>query len=189
MKKIAVSLLGLLIGVQVMGAEMLSSHSFSAGGYKAGVNITVTINTTTTTIDGLGFVMYAISDIFPQGWTCVSSTPAGTVNTTDHKISWDGTTDPPTTLSYVLAPSGTVDPVIFIGQCVGYADGNVVTGTFPNLSLPLLKAHPADTNGDGKITQLEYVSYAGPVAAVFKRGINGGEYNWDGTTLTPKTSP
>lgn len=46
--------------------------------------------------------------------------------------------------------------------------------------------HPADTNKDRKIDISEFLEYAGPVAEAWQEGANGGEYEWDGTTLTPK---
>ena len=68
-------------------------------------------------------------------------------------------------------------------------DGTTLTpksaGRGSGRDVPLI--HPADTNGDLKIGIFEYLAYAGPVAEAWQEGANGGEYEWDGTTLTPKS--
>ncbi len=46
--------------------------------------------------------------------------------------------------------------------------------------------HPADTNGNARITAIEYLIFAGPAADVFQKGASGA-YCWDGMTLTPDT--
>jgi hypothetical protein len=71
-----------------------------------------------------------------------------------------------------------------------FEGGQTVTVTTPSTTFTPVEAlnHPADTNTDCKISIFEFLGYAGPVAAVFQEGINGGQYVWDDTTLTPKTS-
>ena len=64
-------------------------------------------------------------------------------------------------------------------------DGSDVVTTFRPFAGAL--CHPADTDDDGAITIVEFVTFCGPVAAVFRRGSNGGEYCYDGTNLRPKS--
>ena len=46
--------------------------------------------------------------------------------------------------------------------------------------------HPADLNENGVIEGREFLDYVGPPADVFQLGSGGGEYCWDGISLSPK---
>ena len=70
---------------------------------------------------------------------------------------------------------------IFSGGTNEFREIEIILTTFQTPSF-----HPADTDNDGKIAIVEFVTFCGPVAAVFRRGINGGEYCYDNINLRAK---
>lgn len=86
-----------------------------------------------------------------------------------------------------LPASQTVLGDIWELEAAASADGAVSSYTAYGSQIKVTTYHSADADQDGRISMIEYLGYAGPAAAVWQMGANGGEYEWDGTTLSPKT--
>ena len=104
-------------------------------------------------------------------------------------FTWNANALPPSPFSFQYRILGSTDDTVqkTISGVINHGtdtDGPEVVSTFGLSSGD--QCHPADTDDDGKITIVEFVTFCGPVAAVFRRGVNGGEYCYDGTNLRAK---
>ena len=90
------------------------------------------------------------------------------------------------TLFEFLGHAGPVAAVFQQGASGEYNfNGTTLAPRSPATGHAPITIHPADTDSDFSISLFEYLLFAGPVAAVFQEGVNGGDYDWDGTELTP----
>jgi len=183
--------------VTVQVADGAVATRSSAALAVTGSNYTITLNVIHNgTITNLKIDEFLpIADDVDHPWTYKTSSVslAGvTVVQVANKVTFDFSTIPasPFVMTYqAVVPTTELTNATKTFRGSVYVNNSVtLTSSIPETSAKITSTHPADSNSDWKITQLEYVSYAGPVAAVFKRGINGGQYNWDGTTLTPVTT-
>ena len=155
--------------------------------YVESTEITVTL---TVTVDSGGNVaLLAIEEQLPTGWVASEVTGGGVYNSSDNRLTWTINAPTTTSLTYrITAPASNLADEYTLTGTSAYSTGGPPISVNPgNSVLTKRVAHPADTDGNFRIGMIEYLTYAGPVAAVWQQGINGGEYEWDGTTLTPKT--
>jgi uncharacterized protein YbdZ (MbtH family) len=159
--------------------------------YVAGRTLSVELDITVA-VDA-GVVLLAVEENIPAGWSIVSDsiTGNGVYNANDNRVSWSITSPSTALLTYqIVAPGGALEESYALNGLAGYSTGGEALEVIiaDSILLEVLK-HLADSNLDCRITLFEYLAYAGPVAAVFQQGINGGEYEWDGVDLVPTTTP
>lgn len=176
------------LGTRSRDATVDVSRELSGNVFGAGTVLTVTLQ---VTVDpGGGVALLALEEQLPDGWTVSSVGGGGVYNDVDNRVTWNISSPATTAITYdITAPAADLaDQYTITGQA-GYSTGGAsIDVSTTDSVLTKLMVHPADTNADFKIKIFEYLVYAGPVAAVFQQGINGGEYIWDGTTLTPKAA-
>ncbi len=128
----------------------------------------------------------AVSGTIPH--EVMSDATAGTAAFTWDPAGAGGLPASPFTVSYQLQTNtGDCDEKTISGR-LDYGSGSNLVPTITDTFRPATQDfHDADGNHNSRISAIEYLLFAGPVADVFQKGASG-KYCYDGTTLVPDTT-
>jgi hypothetical protein len=178
-------------GLSIDTVPVVVQRTTNPASYSEGWILTVSL--TTTVAADTGLVLFALEENLPPGWTYLadSANNGGVFNTGDDRVSWTTTSIESTTFSFQMqAPAAEIEESYILSGSAGYTFGGPAFDASPeHLEIFEISTHPGDTDFDFKITIFEYLAFAGPVAAAYQEGIDGGSYQWNGTQLTALTSP